>query len=749
MALRTAALLALLLCLSLAATTVTGAAASATTRVRHGALRAKRAHAVMAESESESGGEKEEEEAGQGEAAASAKAKPVEDEGASAHETMLALNNGKGSKEIHLKTTTDHVAREGLGENLPYAGIDYLGTGYDIIAGNPDGDPKTMMDPGFRKPVIQLHWSQDAEFNTRDLRDLQPVEGYAMPEYACHHTESSSHSSSQTDYESQLSMDSSVSVGGGWGPVSGSFSASAGYNSFNKEVVNKESERYTMASYCLQFKAGLKTGPKAGLKSTSYFQSKVSQLPSVVTSNKKVEAACKDSKCFDFYNVFSGVWLTAKNKELALTHKKPKGRWLLDEEYLHWVSKDGKKSKDVLTWNEEGKAVFAPFKGKKNQRWNYNPDKMEMVAESNVPADSPERTVLRIPGKKALQKEYSRNVRVTKCEKNSFTPHQEWVVDHLEKNVVDKWSDFFTEFGTHYLDEVHLGGKMITTITVTSESKEKVEETGVDMSVAIEASFGSIASAGASSSFSKNSKAKNAFASAKKDVKTYVIGGIPPPTAGNDESAFGTWAETVDQKPMPVRYTMTPFAALDCFAKKQVDYQTMLDKYSRDSLARFLKQAEANAAGGKKKKRGGGKKSVLFRGDQICSDLPDGGNKLVSKSAELVMQEDGNLVAYSKARKVLWASDTHHKGTKPYCAVFDKDGNLKVLGYGNEELWRSKTKMCKKLKPKKFVLTGDGNMEMFGKKKKKKGLKKIWQSGSKGLKRSGNFGGGQRKCRGF
>ena len=39
----------------------------------------------------------------------------------------------------------DHTKREGNGDNLPYMGMDYLGMGYDLIKGNPHGDPDTMV----------------------------------------------------------------------------------------------------------------------------------------------------------------------------------------------------------------------------------------------------------------------------------------------------------------------------------------------------------------------------------------------------------------------------------------------------------------------------------------------------------------------------------------------------------------------------------------------------------------------------
>ena len=46
------------------------------------------------------------------------------------------------------------MERTGNGDNLPYPGVDYLGIGYNLIEGNPEGDPMTQIDPGFRAPVI-------------------------------------------------------------------------------------------------------------------------------------------------------------------------------------------------------------------------------------------------------------------------------------------------------------------------------------------------------------------------------------------------------------------------------------------------------------------------------------------------------------------------------------------------------------------------------------------------------------------
>jgi hypothetical protein len=154
-----------------------------------------------------------------------------------------------------MKTSLNYVAKNG--DNLPYPGMDVLGMGYSLVQGNPHGDPNTQIDPGFRSPVVMLEWDQN--YVTRDVRDLQPVGGYAYPQHTCYMNKKATETDSVESYESSLEVEASVSGGGGFGPVSGSFSASAGMSSFQSEVLSTNSKRYTITSYCLSYKVGLVT----------------------------------------------------------------------------------------------------------------------------------------------------------------------------------------------------------------------------------------------------------------------------------------------------------------------------------------------------------------------------------------------------------------------------------------------------------------------------------------------------------
>ena len=58
-----------------------------------------------------------------------------------------------GSRETGSSSYTTATQIE---ESKPYPGVDYLGVGYDIFHGNPNGDGMYMLDPGFKQPVRVL-----------------------------------------------------------------------------------------------------------------------------------------------------------------------------------------------------------------------------------------------------------------------------------------------------------------------------------------------------------------------------------------------------------------------------------------------------------------------------------------------------------------------------------------------------------------------------------------------------------------
>ncbi|XP_055334353.1 uncharacterized protein LOC129585629 [Paramacrobiotus metropolitanus] len=90
----------------------------------------------------------------------------------------------------------------------------------------------------------------------------------------------------------------------------------------------------------------------------------------------------------------------------------------------------------------------------------------------------------------------------------------------------------------------------------------------------------------------------------------------------------------------------------------------------------------------------------IHRGQRIYSQ---------NKALELVMQDDGNLVLYSrKDLRPLWASNTH--GRNGVEAVMQSDGNFVVYAPGGHPIWASNTHGKHDCK---LVLQNDANLVIY------------------------------------
>ena len=87
-------------------------------------------------------------------------------------------------------------------------GIGYLGMGYDVYHGNPEGDEKLMSDP-FRLPIRQLSYTGVSM--TRDNKYLTP-DGSMSIRSACARSEIARDVSTQARYSNSLSEDRQVTL---------------------------------------------------------------------------------------------------------------------------------------------------------------------------------------------------------------------------------------------------------------------------------------------------------------------------------------------------------------------------------------------------------------------------------------------------------------------------------------------------------------------------------------------------------
>ena len=97
-----------------------------------------------------------------------------------------------------------------------------------MLRGNPEGDPRTMIDAGFTKPVVALVYDEDNPVLSRDGRFTLPENTYSYPETSCSRSEDAQDITNEFSYAASLERDVSVSGSAGAFGVSASFSASYG-----------------------------------------------------------------------------------------------------------------------------------------------------------------------------------------------------------------------------------------------------------------------------------------------------------------------------------------------------------------------------------------------------------------------------------------------------------------------------------------------------------------------------------------
>ena len=229
----------------------------------------------------------------------------------------------------------------------PFPGIGYLGLGYDITHSNPQGNGKSLLDPGYRSPVIQLNYEKDAKHSTADLSFLVPTQGFGIKRVACQHATTSTKMSSMEDYSksvaSDASQDTSVSAGfSGFGAaVSGSYQgcSSEGTQEFAQNVVTGDSERFEMKSYCTQYRV-LMDRPYSKLALSDYFNAHVAKLPrwDVVTVGGCAKHFCSHI----FFSEIERYLVVQKNFAVELQEKPPQGKWLFsdDDHLVYWLTGD-------------------------------------------------------------------------------------------------------------------------------------------------------------------------------------------------------------------------------------------------------------------------------------------------------------------------------------------------------------------------------------------------------------------------
>jgi hypothetical protein len=656
---------------------------------------------------------------------------------AAASQAVVGNAAAQSGATINLKHTM--TTAENLGQNVPYPGMDYLGIGYDLLKGNPDGADDTKIDPGFRLPVVYLTWDQGDAYLSRDMANLQPKEGWALPETSCNMASAASESSTMSDYTSELEVAASVSAGYDGVGGSASFSASAGYQSFASNVVNKEGSQYSLRSYCVKYKAGLNRGPAkdTGIHPVASFETRAKALPQVPSCDG-------DASCVYVKHTKGGNYLTftkqGDNWVAGLT--KTKG-----PESMFSFNLNG--DADSLTHATSGKALHVTIDASgipkkvgasddKMHKFRFDKTKGSITCtncQKSVPIASTSSKAAQ-PGNPIAVHIAVKSGAVVAAAGQDTGAKPRWIIETVDTSAQNKlWLDFFRDYGTHFIDEVHLGGKMIFQMTLDKASQDNLKSEGVDVAAEFEGEYGPVSGSVSGSVASKSSKAAS-YASAKKTKKTTVLGGIPPE---DPRTGFGQWAESVSTHPMPVKYTVRPLieAGSAALSRPEIEntFNTMLEKYlsgaAADAKATIQAQIAANkgaptlkpgefwqvTAKGQQDKSGHTLK-LTHSGRIIIYDRYDNGlwdslasleafiysdgrfDRTVwvptptnSKPSTLTYQTDGNLVMRDSRGITTWTSMTginQCQGEGPGSVVF-KGGVLKIKSKTGKVLWTSAT----------------------------------------------------------
>ncbi|EEH59257.1 uncharacterized protein MICPUCDRAFT_64078 [Micromonas pusilla CCMP1545] len=334
------------------------------------------------------------------------------------------------------------------------------------------------------------------------------------------------------------------------------------------------------------------------------------------------------------------------------------------------------------------------------------------------------------------------------------------------------WNNFFTEFGTHFVNTLTLGGRMSTTVTMDSKATRKLEEKNVDVAMMVKGEYGPV-SASVEASASSDKSSKNEFNDAKKDSKTIISGGTPPKSRADPER-FREWAVSVPDHPVPVKYTLKPLTEASPNLDKYT-YDIMVNEY----MVKGKAAAEArNGHGGDSGKLKTGKlkpgqkiapgTTVLTSGDDGLKDT--GGNMLQ-------LLRDGRLVVKDKFNNILWDSlsigwDWDIPLSAPVChyILSDKDGdwgpktipgcetplpgaytleyqtngNLEIKNKTGDRIWHSVTDSltCSPNAPH-HMRFDDGQLSIFNNNREI-----VWDTATSGAKKANEdqFGPGANKC---
>lgn len=144
---------------------------------------------------------------------------------------------------------------------------------------------------------------------------------------------------------------------------------------------------------------------------------------------------------------------------------------------------------------------------------------------------------------------------------NTLLPN--FVRGAVESYQSGSWDKFITQFGTHFVYDVTMGGRAIQEISYDFESVSKLASVDVDINLAAKASFAKFF-ADASFDWHKHEEEVGYAEKLSRTINELYIGGEPP-----KDGNIHTWVDRVIENPMPIKYKVIELSEL--FSKVKAD----------------------------------------------------------------------------------------------------------------------------------------------------------------------------------
>ncbi|GIX61990.1 MAC/Perforin domain containing protein [Babesia caballi] len=180
------------------------------------------------------------------------------------YDVIQKMTKGSSEKNAYGKIPAMGKHPLQLTDTITNASSEYLGCGYDILYGNPLTDDGSLVDPGYRNPIISFKLVQHKGKAHKDLKYAGIVGAWIRPMVSCRRSSENTIVKSMKEYQKALAVDSEVGIGTIDDSVK--FALSAGYANSSDLHLSKTRRLHIQRNYCFLLEAALPVNGKYTFK---------------------------------------------------------------------------------------------------------------------------------------------------------------------------------------------------------------------------------------------------------------------------------------------------------------------------------------------------------------------------------------------------------------------------------------------------------------------------------------------------